>query len=321
MDPLALRASLHGALAFPVTPFNDDLTLDEPGFVANIERLAASEVVAIVVAGGTGEFHALTPHEILRLSELAIRTVAGRTPIIAGVGMNAAIASELGAKLEIAGVVGLLMMPAAYGRAEEDGLYAYYAAIASAVRIGVFPYARDHAVLSPGLVARLAKIPNIIAFKDGHGDLRLWKRIRDRVGDELSWLAGVGDDLAPQYFSAGAEGFTSSIANLYPEVAVRLYDLCTSGRIAEAELLVAEHITPIYGLRRRRGYEVASVKQAMILLGLPAGPVRPPLVPLGVDELSELEQALRRLGAAASTESRVSTSANEPREKVVSGGR
>lgn len=299
MDLLQLRASLHGALAFPVTPFHDDLSLDTVGLAANIERLASSGVVAIVVAGGTGEFHALTPEEILTVGTVALRTVAGRVPVIAGVGLNAAIASELGVKLEAAGVAGLLMMPAAYGRGEEDGLYDYYAAIAQSVRIGVFPYARDHAVLSPAVVARLAKIPNVIAFKDGHGDLRLWKRIRDQVGDKLCWLAGVGDDLVPQYFAAGAEGYTSSIANLYPEVAVRLYELASSGRIAAAERLVTAHINPIYALRgRRRGYEVASVKQAMRMLGLAAGPVRPPLVPLSANELPELERALARLGAA-----------------------
>lgn len=299
MDLDELRASLHGPLAFPVTPFRDDLSLDTAGFAANIERLASSGVVAIVVAGGTGEFHALTPDEILTIAAVAVRTVAGRVPVIAGVGLNAAIASALGRKLEAAGVAGLLMMPAAYGRSEEDGLYEYYAAIARAVQIGVFPYARDHAVLSPAVVARLAQIPNVIAFKDGHGDLRLWKRIRDQVGERLCWLAGVGDDLVPQYFVAGAEGYTSSIANLYPAVAVRLYELASSGRIAEAERLVSAQINPIYALRgRRRGYEVASVKQAMAMLGLPAGPVRPPIVPLSPDELPELARALARLGTA-----------------------
>ncbi|CAN5219248.1 5-dehydro-4-deoxyglucarate dehydratase [soil metagenome] len=320
-DPLELRDRLRGALAFPVTPFLADLSLDERGFSANADRLAASGVVAIVVAGGTGEFHALAPAEILRLCALAVDAVSGRVPVIVGVGLSAATARALAAGCEEAGADGLLMMPAAYGRAEDEGLYAYYAAIATSVRIGTFPYARDHAVLSPALVARLAALPNVVAFKDGHGDLRLWKRIREAVGTDLRWLAGVGDDLAPQYFSAGAEGFTSSIANLDPALAVRLYELASGGDIAGAEELVARRIAPIYALRgRRRGYEVASIKQAMTRVGLPAGPVRPPLVPVADAELPELDRALRRL-AEADDGGRRAPSGNERRQPVATGER
>ena len=61
--------------------------------------------------------------------------------------------------------------------------------------MGVFPYARDHAKLGPALVDRLADVPNIVAFKDGQGDVRMFQRIRSYVGDKLLWLAGVGDDM------------------------------------------------------------------------------------------------------------------------------
>ena len=299
MDPLDLRDRLRGALAFPVTPFEAGLALDEGGFARNIERLIGSDVVAVVVAGGTGEFHALSPDEIVRLCGIAVEASAGRKPVIVGVGLNASLATDLARRCESAGADGLLMMPAAYGRADEDGLLAYYSAIARSVEIGVFPYARDLAILSPSLVGQLARLPNVIAFKDGHGDLRLWKRIREHVGDGLRWLAGVGDDLAPQYFSAGAEGFTSSIANLYPEVAVRLFQLASTD-VQAAEELVRRHIQPLYALRpRRRGYEVTTIKAALTLLGRPAGPVRPPLAALADEDASAVESALARLTEAA----------------------
>ncbi|MFN2519636.1 MAG: dihydrodipicolinate synthase family protein [Candidatus Limnocylindria bacterium] len=298
MRPDELSGRLRGALAFPITPFDSALRIDETGFRWNIERLAASPVAALVVAGGTGEFHALDPGEIHTLSRIAVETSAGRKPVIVGVGGNATTASLLARRCEAAGADGLLLMPPSYGRAEDDGLFAYYEAIASSVGIGVFPYARDNALLSPALVARLARIPNVVAFKDGQGDLRLWKRIRERVGADLRWLAGVGDDLAPQYFSAGAEGFTSSIANLYPAVAVRLFALATTD-VTGADAFVARHIQPIYSLRsKRRGYEVTTIKAAMARLGLPAGPVRPPLVPLAPEDTDDLDIAIAALGAA-----------------------
>lgn len=298
MDPLELRDRLRGAIAFPITPFQGDLSLDGDGFAQNIERLVGSGVVAIVVAGGTGEFHSLTPDEIVRLCAIAVEASAGRTPVIVGVGVNASLATALARRCEAAGADGLLLMPPAYGRAEDDGFFAYYSAIAQSVGIGVFPYARDHAVLSPALVARLARLPNVIAFKDGHGDIRLWKRIREHVGDGIRWLAGVGDDMAPQYFTAGAEGYTSSIANLYPDVAVRLFELASSD-VLLAEELVQQHIQPLYSMRPRRlGYEVTTIKAAMTLQGRPAGPVRPPVSPLADEDAVDLEHALVRLADA-----------------------
>ncbi len=298
MRPQELSDRLRGTLAFPVTPFDTALRIDEAGFRENLERLASSSVAALVVAGGTGEFHALDPQEIEALCRVAVAVCAGRMPVVVGVGGNAKVSSALAERCEAAGADGLLMMPPSYGRAEDDGLFAYYEAIATSVSIGVFPYARDHAVLSPALVARLARIDNVIAFKDGHGDLRLWKRIREQVGGELRWLAGVGDDLAPQYFSAGAEGFTSSIANLDPAIACRLFRLATTDAAA-AEAFVARHIQPIYSLRsRRRGYEVTTIKAAMERLGRPAGPVRPPLIALAPEDSEDLDHAIAALGSA-----------------------
>lgn len=295
MGPHDLRTRLRGALAFPVTPFRDDLGLAERGLAENIERLLRSRIAAVVVAGGTGEFHALSPDEIVRACEVAVEAVAGRVPVIVGAGGNAATGVAVARACAAAGADGLLLMPPAYGRADDDGLLAYYSAIANATRLGALVYARDQAVLSPDLVQRLARIETVIAFKDGLGDLRLWKRIRDRVGDELCWLAGAGDDLVPQYFSAGAEGFTSSIANLYPAMAVRLFDLAAID-VSAAESFVVRHIQPIYALRaKRRGYEVTTIKAAMAMLGFPAGPVRPPLPALARADNEELGHALEAL--------------------------
>ena len=177
-----------------------------------------------------------------------------------------------------------------------DGLYAYYRAVAEATALGVFPYARGQAIPTPDLLARLAELPNVVAFKDGNGDLRLWARLRERVGVErLVWLGGMGDDLAPPYFAAGAEGFTSSVANYDPQTALDLFALVSRGQYAEADRLLRERgVYAAYDLRaRRKGHEVSVVKAAMELAGLPTGPVRPPLLPLSPAEREELARIMR----------------------------
>ena len=139
--------------------------------------------------------------------------------------------SSLARQAEAAGATGILMLPAAYGSAPDDGMLAYYGGIARSVDIGVLPYARDWAVFSPDLLARLAEVPNVVAYKDGSVDLRSWARLRARVGDRLVWVGGVGDDMVHTYFAAGAEGFTSSVANFMPEVALELFEAANGGRL------------------------------------------------------------------------------------------
>ncbi len=297
LSPSELRARLRGVLAFPVTPFNDDLSLNPDAFQSHVDYLVRSGLHAIVAAGGTGELYSMTPAEIVQVYRLAVDATAGRVPVIAGVGYNLALAQDLAREAERAGADAILMLPHYYGRAEEDGLYRYYAGIARSVGIAVFPYARDAAVFSPQLVERLAEIPNVIAFKDGQADLRTWARIRDRVGDRLVWLAGVGDDMVNSYFAAGAEGFTSSAANFMPDVVLALYRAARAGDFPEVNALLARWIQPIFNVRaRRRGYEVTTTKEAMNLLGRFGGRVRPPLAELNDQDRQDLRAALIQMG-------------------------
>jgi len=297
LSPGELRPRLRGVLAFPVTPFNDDLSLNSDAFQSQVDYLVRSGLHAIVAAGGTGELYSLAPSEIAQVYRLAVEATSGRVPVIVGVGYNLAIARELAREAEKAGADAIMMFPHSYGRAEDDGLYQYYAGIAKSVGIAVFPYARDAAVFSPQLVERLAEIPNVIAFKDGQADLRTWARIRDRVGDRLLWLAGVGDDMVNSYFAAGAEGFTSSAANFMPDIALALFRAAAAGNFGEVNALIARWIQPVFNVRaRHRGYEVTTTKEAMNMLGRCGGRVRPPLAELTDDDRRDLRAALVQMG-------------------------
>lgn len=300
LSPDELRRRLRGVLAFPITPFNDDLSLNSDAFQTHVDYLVRSGLHAIVAAGGTGELYSMTPDEIVQVYRLAVEATAGRVPVIVGVGYNLAIARDLARRAEQAGADAILMLPHYYGRAEDEGLYQYYSGIARSVGLGVFPYARDAAVLSPRLVARLAEIPNVVAFKDGQADLRAWARIRDFVGDRVVWLAGVGDDMVNSYFAAGAEGFTSSAANFMPDVALRLYRAASAGDFAEVNALLAKWIQPVFNVRsRHRGYEVTTTKEAMTMLGRFGGRVRPPLAELTDEDRAALRAALVQMGLLA----------------------
>jgi 5-dehydro-4-deoxyglucarate dehydratase len=296
MRPEELRSRLRGVIAFPVTPFNPDLSLDLAGLRKNINQLLRHPVAAIVAAGGTGEMYSLTPAEHYLVVKTIVEEVQGRIPVIAGTGFNPQMAIDLARQSAEAGADGILTLPPYYPNADEEGLADYYAAIGAATALGLFVYSRDWVRPSAEWVERLAgRVPTLIAWKDGQGDPESYKRIMDRVGDRLYWIGGAGDAWVPAYYKIGIRTYTSSIATVAPKLSLRLDELASAGESAALTELMNEYVNPLYAIRaRRKGYEVSVMKEMMNLIGLAAGPVRPPLTNVRPDELAEIKALLEK---------------------------
>jgi len=293
ISPSELRSTLHGVVGFPVTPFHADLSLDLDGFRRNLRKMLERPPAAIVAAGGTGELYSLSPVEHLQVVRAAVEEARGAVPIIAGVGFNGAIATELARQAAGAGATGILAFPPYYPGGEDDGLVQYYESIGAATPLGLLIYSRDWFHPSAALVERLTAIPTLIGWKDGQGDIRRLQILRDRVGDRLHWIGGAGDDLVPAYYGIGVRTFTSSVANVSTHVALQLHDTASRGDAAALQRLMTTFVVPIYVLRaKRRGYEVSVMKALMDLLGMAGGPVRPPLANLRPEEVDTLRASV-----------------------------
>src|SRR5271156_6566320 len=204
MQLTELRKRLHGVIAFPVTPFKKDLSLDLEGLRHNLRLLVKHPVCAIVAPAGTGEIHSLSPAEHLAVVKITIEEVKGKVPVLTGTGFNPPIAAELAKQAAAAGVNGILAFPPYYPSMDDEGIIAYYKGIAEATPLGLIIYSRDWFAPSPSLVEKLAQaIPNLIAWKDGQADIRRYQMIREHVGNRLHWIGGAGDDMIPGYYSIG----------------------------------------------------------------------------------------------------------------------
>ncbi|MGI8484923.1 MAG: dihydrodipicolinate synthase family protein [Thermomicrobiales bacterium] len=300
-SPEQVRSSLRGALAFPITPFAEDGSVDLDAVRDNTAFLATSEVSAIVAPSGTGEFFALTPDEAIAIVKATVEA-AGEKPVIAAAGIGPRLGAHLAKESEAAGAAAIMIVPPYYGKPDSQAMITYYADIAAATSLGVIPYARDAALFTPKMAEQVvSKVPQVIAFKDGRRDVRLFQQIREYVSDKLGedrlvWLAGTGDDLVGPYFAAGAEGFTSSLACFWPEASAELFHLASTGDFAGLAEYHKRVVRPIYALRQRRpGYEVSVMKAAMEILGHKAGPVRSPLANITDTDRAELAQLLGEL--------------------------
>ena len=300
MSPREFTSSLHGVFGFPVTPFKQDLSLDLDALARNVDEMASHPFCALVAAGGTGEMYSLTVDEIELVVATTVKAARGRLPIVAGTGFNAAIGADIARRAERAGAACLLALPPYYIGAPETGLFDFYAAIGAGTGLPLMVYSRDWAVFTPEMVARLAdRVPTLAAWKEGQGDVRRYRRIMDYNGDRLAWFGGLGDDCVPGYFAIGVQAFTSSISNIAPQVSLALAEAGLKRDWDRLQELMARYVNPLYALRERaRGYEVSMIKEAMAMLGKPAGPVRPPLMnsrPKDLEDLRRVVEEFREL--------------------------
>jgi 5-dehydro-4-deoxyglucarate dehydratase len=305
IDPTRLKTKLAaGLLAFPVTYFRDDGGFDEPGYRTSIQRNIAEGPSALFCPGGTGEFFSLTLDECSRVVTAAVAEAAGRVPIIAGVGYGTAMAVEFAQAAERAGADGVLVLPPYLVKADQAGLLAHLEAICRAVGIGVVVYNRDNCLIGPTALATLAeRCPNLIGFKDGHGDVEQLVAVRQRLGDRLVYIGGMptAEVYAIPYFAAGFSTYSSAVFNFIPRAAKRFYGAVLAGDRRTTDEMLARFFMPYLALRNRKaGYAVSIVKAGMRLVGRAPGPVRAPLTDLSAAEMAELQQILADgLGPAA----------------------
>lgn len=289
-----VRNRFKGVFGFPVTPFRKDLSLDLDALERNVADMVRHPFCALVAAGGTGELYSMTVEEIVEVVRVTVRAAGGRMPVVAGTGFNAAIGAEIARKVEDAGADCLLALPPYYINAPESGLFDYYESIGRSSGLPLFVYSRDWAVFSPQMVARLAdQVPTLAGWKDGQGIARKYQRIMNEVGDRLAWFGGLGDDCVPEYFAIGVQAYTSSISNIAPKVSLALAEAGIARDFPRLNALMAKYVHPLYALRERmKGYEVAVMKEAMEMLGMPAGPVRPPLTQCRQQDVEDLRKLM-----------------------------
>lgn len=284
----------EGAIGFPVTPFHDNYSLNLEGFKKNLEVILQEPFTAFVAAGGTGEMYSLDREEYLAVVQSAVNVTEGSMPVIAGVGYGSRIAVSMAEEAAKANVDALLILPPYYPNPSFEGLLAYCKIIGDATSLPMIIYTRDWLNISADQADKLAdEVPTLAAWKDGQGELRNLQRIRARLGERLTWIGGVGDDHVSGYYGIGIRRFTSSISAIAPRLSILLHEIAAARDEATLSAITDKHVLPLYNLRTRcKGYEVSAMKSLLELKGYAGGPVRPPLIDVGTDELAELQAIL-----------------------------
>jgi 5-dehydro-4-deoxyglucarate dehydratase len=301
MTPIEMARRVgEGLLSFPVTHFDARYEFDEPAYRLHLSWLVDHRPAALFAAGGTGEFFSLTLQEFSRVVGAAVSEIDGGVPVLAGCGYGTRTAIEFAQAADQAGADGLLLFPPYLVNAEPAGLIRHAQAVCASTRLGVIFYNRDNAVLNESALERLCdSCPNLVGFKDGHGDIELMTRICARLGDRLVYIGGLptAETFALPYLEIGVTTYSSAIFNFLPRFAQEFYDAVRRRDRAAVMTMLREFVLPYIAIRsRRKGYAVSIVKAGLRAVDRPAGPVRPPLTDIEAGELDELTKLIADRG-------------------------
>jgi 4-hydroxy-tetrahydrodipicolinate synthase len=295
---MANKMSFNGIIPAMLTPFTSSGDLDLDGLKKNVDFLIENGVSQIMCLGSTGEAATLTREECVKVTEATVEAANGRVPVMAGTGATSTReVIERSKEAKSAGADSIMIGTPFYEIPNQDGLYKHYASIAEAVDIPICLYnipPHTQVEIAPETLEKLAKIGNIQALKDSSGNLSYFAEVMRRVGDKMSILNG-GDDITLPCFALGCHGAILALANIAPRMVVDLFQ-ATQQNDKGKSLDIFFKLLPIARAISVAQNFPAPVKEAVNMLGRPAGPARSPIVPVGNSEKEEIKKALQHAG-------------------------
>jgi 4-hydroxy-tetrahydrodipicolinate synthase len=280
-----------------VTPFTADGDLDVDGAQRLASYLIEHGNDGLVISGTTGESPTTSDDEKDRLLRAVVEAVGDRARIVAGVGTNDTRHTiELAKAAEKAGAHGLLVVTPYYSKPPQEGLIEHFRQVADATGLPNLLYdipGRTGTPINTETLVRLAAHQRVVAVKDAKGDLEASAWVLKRT--DLSYYSG-DDKLTLPLLSIGASGVVGVPTHLFAEQTASMVAAYGNGDVARA-LELHRQLLPAYsGFFRTQG--VILTKAALRLAGLPAGPVRPPLVDATPAQLDQLRRDLTDAGFA-----------------------
>jgi 4-hydroxy-tetrahydrodipicolinate synthase len=230
---------LQGSIVAIVTPFKKG-KVDEKAFGDLIEWHIAQGTNAIVPCGTTGEASTLDYKEHYRVIDIAVKTVKGRVPVIAGTGANSTDETiEITRHAKKSGADAALLVTPYYNKPTQEGLYRHYKEIAKKVDIPIVLYnvpGRTAVNMLPPTVARLAEIKNIIAIKEATGDMKQVSEVIRLCGDRITVISGDDFTTLP-LLALGGKGVISVTANVMPKEVSQMCSFWMKGQHDKARAL------------------------------------------------------------------------------------
>jgi dihydrodipicolinate synthase/N-acetylneuraminate lyase len=285
-----------GVFPYLVSPIDEHGQVREAVLTRLVNDLIDAGVHGLTPLGSTGEFAYLNREQRHRIVEIVVHGTRGRVPVVAGVAATT-ISDAVGqAKAyDALGVDGILAILEAYFPVAEDGVVAYFSAVANSTALPIVLYTNpqfQRSDLSLPAIERLAHVENIRYLKDASSDTGRLLTIINAIGDRIR-VFSASAHIPACVMLIGGVGWMAGPACVVPRQSVRLYELCRAQRWQEAMSLQRKlwHMNRVFAK-----YNLAAcIKGALELQGYEVGPPLPPQTPLSDAGRSEIDGILTEL--------------------------
>jgi 4-hydroxy-tetrahydrodipicolinate synthase len=319
-EVFAMPKGPRGVFCLTVTPFDTHDEINENALRRNLQFLlekSGGKDFTVVSTGSIGEFYSLSNKEHRKVMEIVVEELNDKLPVFCGTAQAGTKETiELCKHAQDIGADGVMVVLPYYHIPTEEGLYAHYEAISRSIDIDIIVYNNPQVSktwIRPNLMARLAKIDNIVADKENTPDIGLYYQMKRAVeGTGLSVLCGLGELMFCFEALLDCPGYASGFANFNPQIPLELYRAAAERDFIKIQEIM-KRLAPFFAFRgkvqrSRVGtsvlglhYEshhayIAINKEGMNLVGLDAGSVRAPLQDLTNEEKNELREVLKKTG-------------------------
>lgn len=257
---MSLRKKFTGTGIAIVTPFHANGEIDWNSFKNLIEFWIAAKVEYLVVLGTTGESATIHGEEKQRVFSFVQDAVAGRLPLVAGIGGNDTREVTDGfEKFDLKGYDAILSVSPYYNKPNQEGLFQHYKRLDGATPLPIIMYnvpSRTGMNVTADTQLRIAhECKNVFATKEASGNFEQINRIIKYKPEEFMVISG-DDPITLPMIACGAEGLISVVANAYPKDYSDMVRLCLAGELDEA---------------RKLHYKYTDVIASMFAEGSPSG--------------------------------------------------
>jgi len=280
-----------------VTPMNADGSINYPLMADLIDRQIKGGTKGLIICGTTGEASTMSHKEHIECIRFAVEKTAKRAAVVAGTGSNdTAYMVELSVEAEKAGADMLLLMSPYYNKTSQRGLVKHFGAVADRVKIPIMLYnivSRTGIRIELHTFKTLAEYPNITAVKESGGDVAYISTLINESGLDVY----SGDDyMNVPSLALGAVGTVSVMANVIPEAASKICELCAENNVLEAGRLNQKYARFMGSEGLFMDVSPIPVKHAMRLLGIDVGSARLPLCDMEEASIEKLRAEMVKIG-------------------------
>ncbi|WP_172297712.1 dihydrodipicolinate synthase family protein [Pseudoruegeria sp. HB172150] len=296
-----LQTALTGISGILVTPFDDTGALAPDRQAPIVNRAIAAGVHILTANGNTGEFYGLTTDEAVTMVQSAAQHIAGRIPLVAGVGRAIPDACRLAKASAEAGATALMIHQPPDPFVAPRGLVDYLKSVSDAAQnLPLILYLRNDTI-GTDAIAAMCSVPNVIGVKWATPNPMKLKAAMAASPDHIVWVGGLAEVWAPTFYAVGARGFTSGLINVWPERSVAISQALEAGDYQKArDLIDSMQVFEDIRAEEQGGANVPGVKAALQLMGEDCGAARPPAAwPLSDNQMTRLKAFMTENGLLA----------------------